>query len=314
MIWNRVDCCQSRLNNIKVSVDGKTCATIGGFGGSQSRTVSCSGAVGSVVKVEHTNRDYLTLCEVQVYGTKPPVTVASLNVLAKAAADVAKGTAVEGLSLRAAAVTKPKLADEIAKAAALGYIRKAEAEAQAEEAAEQASAKAKKSGLDEKAALKAREAAAMKVLQDATAKAAVGFKCDKTKNWVHQQPNGYSQSVIKASSIGEAISICRGKCNGCPAFFYQKHRNGHQICGFYKTIISGTRQWHGHAEGALCEIKPCAGFKRYNPKFVYPKFKNNPDNYLNYCVAYTSPGGACKMQFCMGGGSKACRSQCSAES
>merc|ERR1711966_350275 len=116
----------------------------------------------------------------------------------------------------------------------------------------------------------------------------------------------------QSSSIGEAISICRGKCNGCPAFFYQKHRNGHQICGFYKTIISGTRQWHGHAEGALCEIKPYAGFKRYNPKFVYPKFKNNPDNYLNYCVAYTSPGGACKMQFCMGGGSKACRSQCSA--
>ena len=69
-IWNRVDCCRSRLNHIKVSVDGKTCATIGGFGGSQSRTVSCSGKVGSVVKVQHTNRDYLTLCEVQVYGTK----------------------------------------------------------------------------------------------------------------------------------------------------------------------------------------------------------------------------------------------------
>jgi len=85
-IWNRVDCCQSRLNHIKVSVDGKTCATIGGFGRSQSRTVSCSGKVGSVVKVEHTNRAYLTLCEVQVYGTKSKASGPDLSARATARA------------------------------------------------------------------------------------------------------------------------------------------------------------------------------------------------------------------------------------
>merc|ERR1711966_334025 len=38
---------------------------------------------------------------------------------------------------------------------------------------------------------------------------------------------------------------------GCTGFFYQKHKNGHQICGFYKSKI-GAGSWHGHAEGAVC--------------------------------------------------------------
>merc|ERR1711898_56903 len=60
--------------------------------------------------------------------------------------------------------------------------------------------------------------------------------------------------VIKASSRRAAAQMCVNDCakrKGCTGFFYQKHKNGHQICGFYSSKI-GAGTWHGHAEGAVC--------------------------------------------------------------
>merc|ERR1719247_542854 len=78
------------------------------------------------------------------------------------------------------------------------------------------------------------------------------YKCHYNQNWV----NGlkYSQKVIKASSRRAAAQMCVNDCakrKGCTGFFYQKHKNGHQICGFYSSKI-GAGTWHGHAEGAVC--------------------------------------------------------------
>merc|ERR1712070_1208101 len=78
------------------------------------------------------------------------------------------------------------------------------------------------------------------------------FKCHYNQNWVNGMR--YSQKVIKASSRAAAAQMCVNDCAkmaGCTGFFYQKHRNGHQICGFYKSKI-GAGSWHGHAEGAVC--------------------------------------------------------------
>jgi phage tail protein X len=95
--------------------------------------------------------------------------------------------------------------------------------------------------------------------QEAVAGSSCAFSCDKSKNFVANQR--YSQRVIRdlhSSSpeipIDQAIKKCEGMCTGsCTGFFYQKHRNGHQICGFYSSPINGARQAHGHAEGAICE-------------------------------------------------------------
>jgi len=79
------------------------------------------------------------------------------------------------------------------------------------------------------------------------------FSCDKTKNFVGDQPGGYSQTVISAGTIDAALAICKSKCGTeCTGFFYQKHHNGHQVCGFFSQAVTGTQQAHGHAEGALC--------------------------------------------------------------
>merc|ERR1712167_436185 len=78
------------------------------------------------------------------------------------------------------------------------------------------------------------------------------FRCHYNQNWVNGMR--YSQKVIKASSRAAAAQMCVNDCArmaGCTGFFYQKHKNGHQICGFYKSKI-GAGSWHGHAEGAVC--------------------------------------------------------------
>jgi len=66
--------------------------------------------------------------------------------------------------------------------------------------------------------------------------------------------------VISANTYDHAISKCKEQCNGCKGFFYQKHSNGHQICGFYSKEITGTMQWHGHAEGAVCKSIALEGY------------------------------------------------------
>lgn len=79
-VWNRGDCCGSRLNGMKIAVKpssgsevvcGSNKNTVQGF----QRYVPCpANTVGRYVKVSLNNRDWLTLCEVEVYGHERPPT------------------------------------------------------------------------------------------------------------------------------------------------------------------------------------------------------------------------------------------------
>jgi hypothetical protein len=66
VVWNRVDCCQSRLNNFNVFVGSRKCGSVGRA--HRKNTVQCGCKSGRSVKVQLSGTDYLTLCEVQVYG------------------------------------------------------------------------------------------------------------------------------------------------------------------------------------------------------------------------------------------------------
>ena len=66
-VWNRSDCCSNRLNGVQVKVDLQLCGTLSAAKGKQS--VSCGGKSGSTVELKMPRSDYLTLCEVKVYGS-----------------------------------------------------------------------------------------------------------------------------------------------------------------------------------------------------------------------------------------------------
>jgi len=67
VVYNRVDCCSDRLRNTDVSIDGQLCGTI-----SQEATVNtidCGNKLGRIVKVALKGSNFLTLCEVEVWGS-----------------------------------------------------------------------------------------------------------------------------------------------------------------------------------------------------------------------------------------------------
>jgi len=66
IVWNRVDCCRGRLNNFEVLANGHRCGKIGHS--HRRNVVRCGNRRANWVMVRHTGRNYLTLCEVQVYG------------------------------------------------------------------------------------------------------------------------------------------------------------------------------------------------------------------------------------------------------
>ena len=68
VLWNRNDCCSARLNNAMIIVGSKLCGRIGTA--HSTNTVSCGYKTGRNVWVKQTREDYLTLCEVKVYGRK----------------------------------------------------------------------------------------------------------------------------------------------------------------------------------------------------------------------------------------------------
>jgi len=74
-IWNRQDCCPDRLLPLKVEVssDGSTwnpCGSLTGTGeAGKIYTVPCV-ATGRYVKITATRNTYLTMCEVEVSGSK----------------------------------------------------------------------------------------------------------------------------------------------------------------------------------------------------------------------------------------------------
>lgn len=63
----------------------------------------------------------------------------------------------------------------------------------------------------------------------------------------------------EANDIDSAVAYCKEQCEGmdrCQGFFFQKHMNGHEICGFYTEDVSdATRSWGGHQEGSqICML------------------------------------------------------------
>jgi hypothetical protein len=73
VVWNRVDCCKTRLNNFSVKIglsnskSEQKCATV--RTAHRKNIVQCGCKKGDSVKVQLGGLDYLTLCEVQVYGS-----------------------------------------------------------------------------------------------------------------------------------------------------------------------------------------------------------------------------------------------------
>merc|ERR550537_1590 len=93
---------------------------------------------------------------------------------------------------------------------------------------------------------------------EVAAKEAGTWSCDDNVNFVNGQR--YSQRVINDLRSGkarltmaQAKAECKKYCTGsCTGFFYQKHHNGHQICGFYNSAVTKSASKHGHAEGTVC--------------------------------------------------------------
>jgi len=76
VIYNRMDCCQERINGVEVFVGDQLCGEVVYFAGQSVYVVECGGKVGDSVRVEQDN-NYLTLCEVQVYGEKEEAIVSN---------------------------------------------------------------------------------------------------------------------------------------------------------------------------------------------------------------------------------------------
>ncbi|CAI5778803.1 Hypothetical predicted protein [Podarcis lilfordi] len=79
VVKNRADCCSERLLGAQIRVGdhvidhGKfnpLCGTINDYGPGSISTISCQGMKGRYVSVNHSGLAILTLCEVEVYGTK----------------------------------------------------------------------------------------------------------------------------------------------------------------------------------------------------------------------------------------------------
>ena len=50
-----------------------------------------------------------------------------------------------------------------------------------------------------------------------------------------------------------AVSYCQERClknQACTGFFFQRHMNGHEVCGFYRSNFELRGQLHGHAPGS----------------------------------------------------------------
>jgi len=67
VIYNRLDCCQQRIDGAKVYVGDVECGEVAYVANVSKYRVQCNGAVGSDVKIT-LNDEYLTLCEVEVFG------------------------------------------------------------------------------------------------------------------------------------------------------------------------------------------------------------------------------------------------------
>ena len=68
-VWNRADCCGNRLRGVQVKVGSQLCGSL--TASTAKQTMRCNAMMGVVVELKMPRNDYLSLCEVKVYGTKP---------------------------------------------------------------------------------------------------------------------------------------------------------------------------------------------------------------------------------------------------
>lgn len=97
------------------------------------------------------------------------------------------------------------------------------------------------------------------------------FRCDSSVNFIqggasYQQvsltdhcPNCDANPLYGPNNVERAKAYCKRLClrdrPGCRGFFFQRHRNGHEICGFYHGDMSaGQRVAHSHLAGAVCQL------------------------------------------------------------
>ena len=117
----------------------------------------------------------------------------------------------------------------------------------------------------------------MLVLVAAAAPSLSAFVCDESSGFVR----GVQYSQISLTDMcreaprvcnanpkygapngnARAIAWCEARCErdgaSCTGFFFQQHRNGHEICGFYGDALESLRSspWESasaHAAGAVC--------------------------------------------------------------
>ena len=87
-VWNRADCCGNRLTGVQVKVGSQLCGSL--TSSTAKQTIGCNEKMGAVVELKMPRNDYLSLCEVKVYGTKPtPAGVHMLSGTATRSAVVA---------------------------------------------------------------------------------------------------------------------------------------------------------------------------------------------------------------------------------
>merc|ERR1719453_2113876 len=75
VVYNRRDCCASRLNNFEVRVNNHRCGVV--HRAHAVNTVNCRNRRGRYVKVQKRDTNYLTLCEVKVYGSSSKLRVSA---------------------------------------------------------------------------------------------------------------------------------------------------------------------------------------------------------------------------------------------
>ena len=68
LIYNRMDCCQERINEAEVWADKHICGKVFYEANRQTYSVSCNGVKASEVSVKLSTGNYLSLSEVQVFG------------------------------------------------------------------------------------------------------------------------------------------------------------------------------------------------------------------------------------------------------
>jgi len=86
-------------------------------------------------------------------------------------------------------------------------------------------------------------------------------------------------------SYNEALDICIKYANEMEAygFFYQKHTNGHQIVGLYRTeadMKKGRKVLHGHDKGLIATRIPKGRYnapKNNDPSKLTESFLSDPE-------------------------------------